>query len=445
MYCHQDKSYMPPLPASPGFICLLFICSFLFLPAGSVKARTRNLTGGLSISLDSYDRQTHDNAQAGQQQTTLRIAPQAIYRSKSGRNFFEADLTPIFSHDFSNDQFDFEHTLSLQGHHFFTRHLQAGFAERSVRSDDATLLTNTHTPLTEEYGRKRYWSNQLDLYTDHAYGKNCNWRFDYLSDILRNDDTGPNGYEDFDRHDLGLELNHAFNGRWALAMNGHYIRGLFYPPENRDNVDDVTEHRAAITLTSTTKATRSHFITYNYTDSIYDTGSDRNLYLHELTFGGRNQITPLSTISYGIGFSHEVTTNKQGGNGYLSYGHRFRKTTIQARIEKGYDLLNFNRTGEQGLRGYRLLSASATHSFSKKLSGDISLVWRNEDRDGGLILDPYDNVTYTAGAGISYTFWSKYTMRLMYTYSGQRSDLYTDYDEQRIFCSLSMQQQILQW
>jgi hypothetical protein len=422
---------------------LLFCLS---LTTSSVLARQNIVIGGLTVSIDtSYRKTDDDTGQSTQNKETLNISPLLVIKSTSGRDSIEASFSTGASYDVNNDVHNLNHTASLAAYRYFTRHWQAGFTEAYVRSDDPTLLADTATPLTEEFGRKRYWNNQLNLYTDYAYGKNRNWKLGYLFGVLRNDDTGPDGYENFDLHDLSLEIHHGFTAFWSLSLSGHYIMGYFDPPEGTTDANNVTEHQASLTLTSIPNTRTSYFFSYNYADSHYDASERNNRYLHDLTAGGQYQMSPRTGISYGGGISHEITSSAEnwGGNGYLEYSYTFKHSSIQAGVAKGYDLQNFTGTGEQGLVEYRQLSATANYRFADGLAGDISLSWRDEDRDDALNTSPYNQTTYSATTGLSYSFWSWYAARLYYTYSEQRSDLNTDYNEHRIFFSISMQMDML--
>ena len=58
----------------------------------------------------------------------------------------------------------------------------------------------------------------------------------YAYEILRNDDVDDDEYQDFDRHQASLSLDHRLNREWKASLGGQYVRGLFDEPD-----DDMPE------------------------------------------------------------------------------------------------------------------------------------------------------------------------------------------------------------
>lgn len=476
-------------------LVLIFSLFLLNLTVGVTMARQNILIGGLTVSTDYYKRSSDSSStrqttsQDTQNLRKIKIAPLFIFSSKTGRDSIEVSVVPSLSYDFETKEYDtLDQNFSLDAYRYITRHWQVGASNTFVRSDDPTLVTYNQDTLTQDYGRRRYWTNQAELYTSYEYGRERNWRLGYQLDYLRNDDTGPGGYEDHDRHDLNFELNHRFNTFWSFSLNSHYIRGLFDPPDDDilnalpadsvasqpitipDDFNDITEYRAIATVTSTTSASKSQFLTYSYVGSRFDAALRDNSDLHELTLGGQYQLTPRTNIGFGCGPSYEKTesfSGRWGANGHIDHSYAFKKGSIKTTVEKGYDQQNFSGTSERGIIEFWRINSTMDYSFTAKLTGNISLSYRDtnqedlvfgiregidsgvapefENREDFRELSAYNQETYTGKAGLSYIFWTWYTARIDYTYSRHYSERYSDYKEHRLFSSISVKKEILRW
>jgi len=425
----------------------------VFQLASVAAGRQNIMIGSLVVSMDYDHRQNKDQESSSSIRIhdlkQLSVRPTLTYTTETGRDKVTISIGPAITYDFVTDDYDtLDQAYSINAHRFVTRHWKLGFTDNYRRSNDASQLADSSTPLTDEYGRRAYWSNLARVFSNHQYGRGREWNVAYQYDVLRNDDTGPDGFEDYDRYALTFSVDHKMNNAWSFSLTTDYIKGFFDPPEGQEDRNDLTEYRAMANLLLTTNSHISHYISCEYTGDRYDSPQQLDMNLFNFTAGGLLQPASQLTFDYGVGLSYEKSVSfagRWGGNGFVNTSYSLKQTTLRGGIRRGYETQNFNGTDEHGLIAYWQYDIGVSHALSRNLSGDLTLSLRDEDGEQAMRTVQYNKKTYTAAAGLTYEFWTDYSSGIRYTYTHFQSDLSGDYDDHRLFFNFSVHKELLKW
>ena len=484
----------------------LFLIPFSVLClSSSGQARLNTVTGGVTTGYD-YDETNYDDDNSGvspvdidRSQQQLSIGPLFIYETTSSIDGLTISYNPRFVYDFDNSESDVDHDLSISAYRDINRQWRMEFNEDFVYSDDPELL-NAETTSDYNGGRRRYWTNNVGLNSTYTYNVGSNFGIGYSYDILRNDDTGIGGYEDYDRHLVDLSLQHRVNAKWNYSLFTNYTKGLFDPPEQpvvtrteailenlspgitdtvntNDLSNDLTEYGLGGTLNWILSSRKTFLVSYDFSASNYDAPLRNDTTLQNLTFGAQYQHTRQLSFELGGGPSYEKTETfdaNWGYNGHLNFNYNIAAhSSISGGVEKGYDQQNFSSNNsalgrDRGLTEFWNYNLDFSHAFSAELSTTLNASYRNEDQEnilhglvntvengGNLALtdseefrdeSTFTRKIYELGGSVNYTFLKWYTATLGYTYRNQDSELLHDsYDEHRIFLTLSFQKELFRW
>ncbi len=489
----------------PLFILFLIPLSTVALSHPAL-ARLNTVTGGITTSFDydktDYDREDGANiAFPGQDNLTqqLSIGPLFIFESTSSTDGLSLSFNPSFVYDLEDSQSDVNHNFNLAAYRDFTRRLRIELSDDFIYSDDPQQLENeTSTGLNR--GRRRYWTNNVNFNTAYTYDAGSSFGAGYTYEVLRNDDTGPNGYEDYDRHIVDLSLQHRINAGWNFSLFSNYTRGLFDPPDTErvaraatiiedispgitNNVNteelsnDLTEYELGGTINWIYSSRKTFFLSYDFSATDYDSLLHYNTDLHNLTLGAQYQYSRRLSFDLGAGPSYEKTETfdpNWGYNAHLNFNYDIAEhTSFSAGMETGYDQENFsaNNTAlnrDQGLTEFWNYSVDLSHAINNDLVATLFASYRDENQENILngfvnTLETEGNIasldretfrddstfsrkTYEAGGSLAYTFLQWYTATLRYTYRTQDSEIFNDsYDEHRIYLTLSFQKELWRW
>ncbi|HID70779.1 MAG TPA: hypothetical protein EYP35_10080 [Desulfobacterales bacterium] len=470
-----------------------------------VQARLNTITGGVTMGYDydetNYDRDDIEDSlldrNTSQQQVS--IGPLFIFETTSSVDSLTFSYNPSFVYDFDDSQSDVDHDLSLSAYRDISRQWRVELSERFVFSDDPELL-GAETSSDYNRGRRRYWTNELNANSSYTYDVGSTFGAGYTYRILRNDDTGIGGYEDYDRHIADLSLAHRINGEWNFSLFTNYTRGLFDPPEQEtvtrteiiledlspgitDRIDtedlsnDLSEYGAGGTLNWIYSTRKTFFVSYDYSASFYDASLHNDTKLHNLSFGAQYQHTRRLSFDFGGGPTYEKTETFDANwdyNAHLNLSYDIAEhSAISAGIEKGFAQENFSSNNnllgrDRGLTEFWNYTLDFTHTLTADLTTTLYGSYRDENQENillGIVNDIqaennlasadreafreesiFTRKIYEVGGSLSYTFLQWYTAALNYTYRKQDSELAHDsYDEHRVFLTLSFQKELFRW
>lgn len=471
----------------------------------SVQARLTTITGGITTGYDydktQYERDDIENSLLYQDysQEQLSIGPLFIFETTSSTDGLTISFNPSFVYNIDDSESDVDHNFSLSAYRDFTSQFRIELSDGYVYTDDPELL-NAETSSDYNRGRRRYWTNDFNINSTYTYAPESSFGAGYTYRILRNEDTGPGGYEDYDRHIADLSLQHRINGEWNFSVFTNYTRGLFDPPEPEtvdiigegveeispgitDNINlddlsnDLSEYRIGGTVNWIFSSRKTFLVSYDFSASNYDAILRNDSNLHNLTLGAQYQHSRQLLFELGAGPSYEKTDTFDGNwdyNGHFNLDYELAEySSIGAGVEKGYEQENFSANNnllgrDRGLTDFWNFNVDFSHTLTTDLTATLFGSYRYEKQENILYgfvntieadagLDATDRETfreesiftrkiYRAGGSLSYTFLQWYTAALRYTYRNQDSEIINDsYDEHRVFLTLSFQKELFRW
>ncbi len=488
---------------------LLFSTTAFFsalLLASASHARLNTFTAGITTGVDysetDYDNNTVDDgvpSSPNGRTEQLSIGPIFIFESSSSIDSLSVNYRPSYVYDIDNSDSDLDHNFSLSGYRNFSKNFRFDVTDNFIYSDDPDLVTDDSSSDYNK-GRKRYWTNTLDLKSTYTYDTDSFFGGGYSFRVLQNEDTGIGGYENYDKHTADLFLTHRFNASWNIESNISYTRGLFDPPEQQvvdrvetgletiaegstDAIDtndlsnDLSEYRANATVNWVFTPAKTLQTRYTFSASNYEAILRNDTILHNLSFGGQYQYSKLLSFGFGGGPSYEKTDTYDANwnyNAYFNFNYTISKrTSFSASAEKGYEQDNFssnnNQLGrDQGLTEYVDWQLDFSHKLLKDLDLSLYASYRDErqenivhgivtaideetglqgtDREDRRELSVFDRDVYRAGITLNYSFMQYWSTALTYSYRKQNSERINDsYDENRAYLTLSVQNEIFRW
>jgi len=381
----------------------------------------------------------------------------------------------------------------------------AGDTEADTEQEAPTVgspAENVDQGLTEVYGRRRYWTNTLEVGTKYGYGQDRNVALSYGYDVLRNDSDYGGGYSEYDRHTGDLLVTHRFDAKWSAEGELNYSKGIFGDTEVY--VVSAEQEPASVEAVNDLDSPEITSLPLNYSQDLdeYDArlrgGYDFSPHMHVFTeyrFLATDYASPLqddyqvNNVTLGVDYdlSQHLHMTLSGGPSWGSFEHSETETDYNLHagmtweymhglmkffVDKAYDQSNFDGR-RSGLTDVWETGISASYQLTESLTATISANYTNNQRleypvpetvvlvgdEENQLLDDtvpeefgqelYREKDYDAGLTLSYSFWRWYTISGGYRYYKHDSDLAeTDadsYHEHRAFIVLSYSKEIFRW
>jgi hypothetical protein len=472
----------------------------IFGMAQSIPARDLKVGGGLTTGYERYDRQynkdvkaeqateadekktTAPTAQANDKYDRIRISPIVTITSLSARDELSLRYSPGFRYDYETYDNDVDHDLNAGLKYSINRNWLLKLTERYLLTDsniaDNSIVTGSTVKLSDNKGRRQYWTNNLGFVSDYSYWQDSAFSLGYTFINLRNLNViEGSSYEDFDRHVGLLSVAHRFDSIWKLTTSGNYVRGLYDAPEKtgvpaddeKSASKDLSEYRASTILESRYFEHNPLSLTYNFVRIDYDAVDQGTVDLHDMTAGWLWDISKDFSFGIGAGPSFQKKAGQSGSWGFnanTTVKYALERTAIALSLNRGYDVQNFTGTDEKGLREFWQSRLDFNHQILEGLALRIFTSYRNEDQEeitkqSIVVTDPEitteDNRITTetdiinrqqlgAGTSLGYQFARWYSMNLSYNYLLQDSEKINDsYDEHRLILSLSVEKEMFNW
>ena len=533
------------------FACFCAV-SLLLCCGKSVEARQNIVTGEISASYDHQERNYDDSGlvaessdadggeivaaevgdtasvvgptvivledRRGDRQRYI-LAPRVTFSSIGIKDLFELTYSPALNYDHLGETTDLDHDFGLLAERSITRNWSVSLGNRFFLGDDpvreeefrtAVIVPETGEPvveepavvppgeeaegtLTEQFGRRRFWTNSLDLTTDYDYGADRAISAGYTFEVLRDDDSDAvGGYTDYDRHIGVLSMDHRFNQRWSADGEARYSKGLFDEPDVfvvtpvvEDSIqvdqitgtgsDDLAEYNFRIRGGYDTSP-RLHFFTeYSYLKTDYDADIREDYNVNNVALGVDYDINRHLhvTLSGGPSWgSFENSPTETDYNAYAGLTWDYLHGALTFFVDKGYDQSNFDGR-RSGLTDFWRTGIALDYQLTPALSATISAGYRDNRRlqystpqtivivddgqpapIGQLSSEELDRIEYTekdsdAGFSLAYTFLRWYTISGGYRYYDHDSDQVEggsgSYDEHRAFIQLAVTKELFRW
>lgn len=487
------------------------LLAFLLIPVSTfgipclAQARINTLTGGITTSFD-YNETNNDTdntvVSSSSEDRSLKqisIGPIIIFVSESTIDELRFSYRPSATYDFEGSSSDMDHDFSLSAFRYINKKLRFDVSDALIYSNDPDLLT---TETTSDYneGRKRYLTNAFSINSTYNYDTGSSFSGGYTYSILRNEDTGIDGYEDYDRHIFNVSLQHRINAFWNVGMTSSYTRGLFSAPDqetinsttanpesispgapnNQDSANissDLSEYNAGISVNWLLSKRKKLLGSYDYSTTIYDSTLQNNSSMHNLTAGAEYLYNPRLSFSLGGGPSYAKTETFAGTFGYNAHFNVnydiARHSKLTASVIKSYSQENFSSnnntfSSNQGLTDFWEWKLDFSHQLLKDLSLNLFASYHDEQQEQSLAVartnmenetvlqaidreairdnNTIDKTIYETGGSLSYSFLRWWTAAVNYTYRKQESDQINDsYDEHRLYLTMTVQKELLRW
>lgn len=483
---------------SVGAICLAFLSPLVS------SARENSLTGGMSISYDyntrSEDKVADDpatpvdeslqNGNSDRDYRSITITPLVKYISRSERDSLELRAAPGLKYDIKESETNWDYDLYAGADRFFTRAWQMRLSDSYIRTDYSQTnfssdrgvtdsggnpVTTGSDELSPDLGRRRYWTNTLSLFSDYTYWEDSLFQVGVNYVALRNDDTGVNGYDDYDRYTLSLLNEHRFTSIWKTITDLSFVRGEFDTADqpvvvdvngqdiqqNAQLSDDVKEYRATLTVENSSFAQNTLSLMYSYVGSRYDDEALNDGDIHQMRVTWKKDYSPHMYTVVGMGPSYQKTEGREadwGGNGTVEWNYVLEQGNLNFLLDKRYDVNNFSGNGDRGFVDTWETRFSFNQNLLESLgmNGFLSYIYENRKTpqatqdatvatDQALFEEFYRN-RYSAGLGFSYSFMKFYSVDLNYIYTkldSERTD--EGYDDHRVYLTFSWNRELYRW
>ncbi|BHH86303.1 hypothetical protein [Desulforhopalus sp. 52FAK] len=359
----------------------------------------------------------------------------------------------------------------------------------------------------EQNERREYWRNDLNIGTDYIYAQDSVIGLGYTFGVLRNISDDDDGYQDYDRHEATGQLSYRFNRSWQMETQVGYVKGIYEPTEvtfiqpeiiqvpieneveeSNEDVegdeeteiefeeqtvfnqseeefnDDLEEYQFLVRANYDWRTRDRLFSFYSFDATDYESPLREDAAIHEITVGWSHDFSRALQMTLSGGPSFATYEERETNTGYNAYAgliwnfHQHASLTANSSYE--YDFNNFDgdRTGlSQTWRS----EIGYSYQFSPRLSLFFSTAYERSDNEEPLattvLLDlegedtaeeditEYTEETYDAGLSLSYNFLRWYTVSASYRYADYRSENDLDYDEHRVYLTLSASKELFRW
>jgi hypothetical protein len=473
---------------------LWLVPACIALATGS-SASVKTMSGGLSLGYDFSDRQYENQDETSEASESVSsvnsrdddrsrfvVSPFVRIVSETPRHSAQIEYAPTFFYDVDESENDVNHKLLLDYNRSLTQRWTMSLSNNFINTDDYNSYSPTidsttgdivsakpgadaitGDSLNDTSGRRRYYTNVLNLGSSYLYFEDSTLGFNYSWSVLRNDETDEgSNYEDYDKHDVNVFIDHRINSRWKVVASAGYIKGLYDSVDSTEDdtesieSNDTNEYRGSLGVHHELSTHHSLSTTYAYSGSEYESDLETDSEIHDLTFGWGWLVSPKLTLDMGAGPTYSKQDGEDGTwdyNGNFSLNYRMQKGSVGVVASGGRSFDNFSGTGERGTTDYWQVQSNFSYTPYQYTTVSAYLAYRNEDSDQAttvtedtVSLETITSDEYSAGCSLTYRFFEHYSADLSYGYVRLESDNAEDeYQDHRVQLTLSYENDFLQW
>ncbi len=471
---------------------------FLFVIPSLSQARVNSFTAGMDagVDIDHYNwKNTGQNSSSSTNQSRrdyhrLVATPSFDFTSKDVKDNIELKYSLGLNYDWKQKKKNVDHNLDVSAQRSLTQNWKINISELYIKTDDANLTANTNSSTTDsstsstgaptsnygqdnnvksagggssdqissELGRHRFWRNISALNSQYTYHEDSLISLGYSYSILRNNASGTQNYQDYDKHDGSLSTTYRFNPEWKAALGGDYIRGL-YPKQDQATLgtqSNLKEYHGNASLEMDKFIHNVFSLAYLYTGTRYDNPARNNNEIQQGTLSWKHEFSPHVNSDLGGGPTYVKTEGQSGKTGYnahanLNYAIEHGKFDIG--LEKTYTVQNFSGTSTGGTIDEWTAKGDFNYQLYEHFSYELFAAYSNQDHSNANV-DTSSNTTTSykekissAGVTLKYGFWHWFTATLGYTFTHRTadSDLIDQYDENRVYLTIGAKNELFRW
>jgi hypothetical protein len=429
------------------------------------------------------------------------ISPEVEVISRGLQDTLRFRYAPKLRYDFIGDSTELDHALNLSAERSLSRiwsvtlandFLLSNDPRRTAAVFDAEGPPDEPTPeapvigdeLSRDLSGRQYWTNTASARTTYTPAESSIFTGGYEFTVLRND-SGDEGYDEYDRHTFFADFSHGFNRNWRSTLGLNYAHGLYDEDQEVISVvtdpddpespilsvapesGDLQEYGVRLGI-DYIQSVRNFFpLVYTFDATQYEDNRP-NIQTHEWSAGWDHAFDPRTRLGIGGGPSYAKIQGLDGDwgyNGYINYSKRYERLSFSFLAEKLFETRNFTGTDDTGVYDTYNVRATMDYRFSEALSLDLfgRYAWRSnleprrEEFLAAIIEEgleeveatgdiTYDTNIYEIGTGMSYTFARWYTAGLRYTWYVSDGDLPSDqYTDHMVLVTLSASTELWRW
>lgn len=521
------------------------------LLAGEALARQNILIGEISIGYDyqerEYDEQDSRTSLAATAGETTDAAAEALRRNNEIRegdaralfatprfrfssretdDLIELSYAPTFTYDDVYSSTDTGHDLNVLAEKNLSKEWLVHASNSYFYGDDTVTdyqrrtgpiidapeqpstpaevgagATETVRPLTENYGRREYWRNDLEMRTDYTYAQDSVVSAGYNFGVLRNVSDEVDGYSDYDRHEGIGRLSYRFTRQWNAETELRFVKGIYDEttlttitpgvtatesestssggvavPVTAPTItseefdDDLEEYHGRLRVNYDWRAHDVFFGRYAYSTTDYVSTLREDSAIHVLTAGWDHDFSNhlRMTLSGGPTFvTFDESDNETGFNAYAGLTWDLVHSAFNASTSYTYEYENFDgrRTGLAKIWRNEL---GYEYRFTEAIRARVDAGYEVSDHEEPRTTEEiiviantagesatssaaaqdhfsYQEDSYDVGLKLTYDFLRYYSLSTSYRYANFQSDAEQDYDEHRVLVTLTASTELFRW
>ena len=310
-------------------------------------------------------------------------------------------------------------------------------------------ISSANDSLRDDYGRRRYSLNELDISTGLKYQNDNRIFVGYGWDHLDYDDdeTDSDTYQSYDKYRVTLGGVHDINSLWRVTGYTQYVRGVYDTDDGSD--DDLEEYHLGAILETDIVDAHPMTLSYDFSASNYDDTDIDDSQIHKVTLGYQLVSLPPFDINIGAGPTYTKLSDSEDSwdaNGNLSVLYRLGQGSLILSSDVGTQFDNFSGTEERALTDYWESKLELSYPVNALLESSLYCGYRDEARNEVATDTDVDIDKITAGMGLKFQINDNMDVGLNYDFTDQDSDNSVDsYDEHRVELMFSFKTDLLKW